>query len=178
MKFLYQLAILLIALPLLTKAQSNYKPGYAITAKGDTLRGLIDYQDWEGSPQLFRFKASSTADVQRLSTANTSYVEISQFDAYQKYLVDISTDNTDIQHLETFRDTSFRTDTVFLKIIQKGKNVTLYSFTDHLKTRFLVKKTDSAQPPHELIYRIYHSDYKTFNDNTYVKQLFDLAAEI
>jgi hypothetical protein len=177
MKYLYHLAILFIALPLLTKAQSNYKPGYAITTKGDTLRGLIDYQDWEGNPKLFRFKTTPTADVQRLTAANTSYVEISQLDAYQKYKVDISTDNTDIQHLETFRDTSFRTDTVFLKIIQKGKNVTLYSYTDHLKTRFFVKETTSAEAPYELTYRIFKRDFTTFNDNKYIKQLFDLTAK-
>jgi len=177
MKYLYHLAILFIALPLFTNAQSNYKPGYVITTTGDTLRGLIDYQDWEGNPKLFRFKTNPTADAQRLTIANTSYVEISQLDAYQKYRVDISTDNTDIQHLETFRDTSFRTDTVFLKIMQKGRNVTLYSYTDHLKTRFFVKTNATPQAPYELIYRIYHTDYKTFNDNTYVKQLFELAAQ-
>ncbi|OKS87999.1 hypothetical protein [Mucilaginibacter polytrichastri] len=177
MKYLYHLAILFIALPLLSNAQSNYKPGYIVTAKGDTLRGLIDYQDWEGSPKLFRFKANSTANAQRFTAINTSYVEISQLDAYQKYQINISTDITDIQHLETFRDTSFRTDTVFLKILQKGKNIVLYSFTDHLKTRFFVKETASEKPPYELIYKIYKRDFKTFNDNTYVKQLFDLAAE-
>jgi hypothetical protein len=177
MKYLYHLAILFFALPLFTNAQGNYKPGYVITTKGDTLRGLIDYQDWEGSPKLFRFKVNPTADIERLTAADISYVEIRQLDAYQKYTVDISTDITDIQHLETFRDTSFRTDTVFLKILQKGKNVTLYSFTDHLKTRYFVKANATAQTPYELIYRIYHSDYKTFNDNTYVKQLFDLAAQ-
>lgn len=177
MKYLYPLAILLIVLPLLTRAQSNYKPGYLITTKGDTLRGLIDYQDWEGSPQLFRFKTAATTDVQRFTLANINYAEINQLGAYQKYKVNISTDITDIQHLETFRDTSFRTDVVFLKVLQKGKNVTLYSYTDNLKTRYYVKETASDKTPYELTYKVYQRDFKTTNDNTYVKQLFDLAAE-
>ena len=177
MKYLYSLAILFTLFPLFTKGQSNYKPGYIITSKGDTLRGLIDYQDWEGSPKLFRFKTTMSAETQRFTITDVTYAEITQLNAYQKFRIAISTDITDIQHLESFRDTSFRTDVVFLKILQKGKNITLYSFTDDLKTRFYVKETSSEKTPYELTYRIYQSDAKTLNDKIYVKQLLDLATE-
>jgi hypothetical protein len=177
MKYLYPLAILLIVLPLLTKAQSNFKPGYIITTTGDTLHGAIDYQDWEGNPKLFRFKAGSSTDIKRFTVSTANYILINELAAYQKHVVDISSDITDIQHLETFRDTSFTTDTVFLKVLQQGKNVTLYSYTDHLKTRYYVKETASGKSPYELIYRTYKPDGRTFTDNTFVKQLFELSAK-
>lgn len=177
MKYFYSIAILFTLFPLLSKAQSNYKPGYIITSKGDTLRGFIDYQDWEGSPKLFRFKTNISAEMRRFTINDVNYAEITQLNAYQKFRIAISTDITDIQHLESFRDTSFRTDVVFLKILQKGKNVTLYSFTDDLKTRFYIKETNAEKTPYELTYRIYQSDAKTLNDKVYVKQLLDLATE-
>jgi hypothetical protein len=37
---------LLLFLPFLSLAQSNYKRGYVITPKGDTLRGYIDFKEW------------------------------------------------------------------------------------------------------------------------------------
>lgn len=33
-------------------AQKNDLPGYIINLKGDTVRGLIDYQNWESGPDL------------------------------------------------------------------------------------------------------------------------------
>jgi hypothetical protein len=89
----------------------------------------------------------------------------------------ISTDETNLSHLSTGRDSSFKTDIIFLKLEQKGTNVILYSYTDQIKTRYFIADNKS-NAPYELIYRIYHiSDQggATHSENVYVSQLFELA---
>ncbi len=98
--------------------------------------------------------------------------------SYQKFLCMISTDVTDSRHIVEGRDTSFRIDSVFLKVFQKGKNLALYSYTDNLKTRFYIGEAPDYKPT-ELTYRLYldasNATNTTVNENTYQKQLFALA---
>ena len=44
--------VTLLLLPLLSIAQSNYKSGYVVTLKGDTLRGYINYKEWGGTLRI------------------------------------------------------------------------------------------------------------------------------
>jgi len=37
-------------------SQNNYKPGYIINKKGDTIQGFIDYKNWEKNPNFITFK--------------------------------------------------------------------------------------------------------------------------
>ena len=49
--------VVLFLLPLLSIAQANYKSGYVVTLKGDTLRGYINYKEWGRNPKDIDFKA-------------------------------------------------------------------------------------------------------------------------
>ena len=86
--------------------------------------------------------------------------------------------NTDVQQLSTVPDTSTKTATVFLKIIQSGKNVTLFSYTDELKTRFYILDNTESQPQ-ELKYLLYLNSENTESIVTrkiYQGQLSAIAA--
>jgi hypothetical protein len=79
------------------------------------------------------------------------------------------------------RDSSFKTGTIFLKQLLKGKNLALYSNTDDLKTRFFLGEAP-YYTPYELIYRVYYDlDYvynghgRTVNENIFLEKLFALA---
>jgi hypothetical protein len=177
MKHFNKLLFVLFLLPLFSLAQSNYKAGYVVTLKGDTLHGFIDYQGWDSNPTTVSFKAAVSDRIPRkLSTADLSYFSITGLDAYQKYTGTVSMDVTDYNHLNSGKDTSFKTATVFLQVLQKGKNVTLYSYTDDIKTRFYIGDAPDFIPA-ELAYRLYKDFQKggTTTDNTYQKQLFSLA---
>lgn len=59
--------------------------------------------------------------------------------------------------------------------------MTLYSYSDHIKDRFYYTEKNS-ETPKELGYRVYYDSNKvnmfrgrTVNENTYMKQLYDLA---
>jgi hypothetical protein len=182
MTHFYKTLLVIILFPLFTLAQSNYKPGYVVTLKGDTLHGFIDYQGWDSNPTTISFKpAINDRKPKALTISDISFFNIDGVATYQKYTCPISMDATNTAHLETFRDTSYRIDTVFLQILQKGENVALYAYTDGLKTRFYIGEAP-AYTPVELVYRIYDDTGQATNkegntaiENTYLKQLFALA---
>jgi hypothetical protein len=182
MKCFHRLLFMLLLSPLFSLAQTNYKPGYVVTLKGDTLHGFIDYRGWEANPTAIFFKtAIGDSNPQKLTVSDIGFFSVDNVETYKKYAGAISTDITNISHLRTGRSTSFRLDSVFLKILQKGKNVALYSYTDDIKTRFYIGESPDYAPA-ELVYRIYDDPAVVTNihgstviENTYLKQLFALA---
>jgi hypothetical protein len=183
MKSFYKALLCVVLLPALSYAQSNYKPGYVVNLKGDTLKGFIDFRDWDLSPTSIKFK-TTVADGSSQRFTNKEIVAFNvDGSSFQKYIGPISTDEVKANKISSGRDTSFRIDTVFIQILQKGKNVNLYSYTDDIKTRFYIgEKPDYTVK--ELGYRLYYNysgnevngqNGGTVNENTYRKQLFALA---
>ena len=181
MKPLFKILILLTLLPYLSFAQRNYKSGYVVTLKGDTLHGYIDFRDWDKNPDEISFKKAITdRDVQKFTTSTISSFNIYNIEAYEKYEGMVSMDIINISNLSEGRDTSIKQASVFLKVLQKGKNVSLFSYSDDLKPRFFVGEAHNYKPV-ELIYRIYlnqdaaTSKARTVNQNTYMRQLYAIA---
>jgi hypothetical protein len=184
MKNFYKALLCAVLLPALSYAQSNYKPGYVVNIKGDTLKGFIDYREWGINPDNIQFKSALTdKDPKIFTTSDISYFSVTGLDSYQRYTGLITTDATDKDHIASFRDTTYKNATVFIRILQKGKNLSLYSYTDNLKVRFYVGEAPDYMPA-ELVYRLYYNysgipvkgqNGVTVNENTYQRQLFALA---
>ncbi len=171
------LLTLLFFIPLLSFAQSNYKKGYVVSLKGDTLQGYIDYKEWGHNPTTIRFKDALANRSQQFGTNDISCFEVKGFEYYERYVLKISLDAVDLGHIPMGVDTSFKTDTVFLKILKKGKNVTLYAYNDAIKNRFFINDNDMPIPQ-ELIYRVYLDPDNANNlitKNLYYGQLNALA---
>lgn len=170
----YKLFFTVLLLPFISFAQSNYKTGYVINLQGDTLRGLIDYRMWDNNPDavIFKKNVGETNSI-RYSPEDITLFTITGLASYEKYSGPVSMDEVDVNHLNS-KDTSFKMASVFLRVLQKGKNVALYSYTDNLKSRYFV--ADNAGTPKELIYRIYKGgNGNTMIDGTYLTQLNVLA---
>ncbi|HTD41167.1 MAG TPA: hypothetical protein VK671_11140 [Mucilaginibacter sp.] len=184
MRKLYKVLLAAILLPVLSYAQSNYKPGYVVDLKGDTLKGFIDYREWGSNPDVIDFKTAVTdKESKRFSPSDINYFNIAGLDSYQRYVGLISMDATDKDHLGSFRDSTYKNAVVFIRILQKGKNLSLYSYTDDIKVRFYVGEAPDYMPK-ELIYRLYYNygsntvkgqNGVTVNENTYMRQLFAFA---
>jgi hypothetical protein len=177
MKFFYLLTFFL-SVSLLSFAQSNYKPGYVVDLKNDTLKGFIDYQEWEINPKEFTFKSNlNQSQPQTFSTDNANGFGITGAEYFQKFTFSKTTASTNLNKISVKLDTNRIQDTSFLKIIIKGKNVSLYRFTDKLKTRFYILNSKDDQPV-ELDYYLYYvkednNAYQTLY--TFRSQLQDLA---
>ncbi|WP_121809426.1 hypothetical protein [Mucilaginibacter kameinonensis] len=180
MKPKYLLISLLILFPFILQAQSNFKPGYVITINGQTIQGFINEKEWDTNPAIITFKtALSGAEVKNYTPNNISYFEITNSVAYQRYSGFISTDETNTAKLSTGRDSSKKQDVVFLKLQQKGPNVSLYSYNDAIKMRYFITDNKAGKTA-ELIFRQYflpEMSTTTHSENEYVPQLYDLAAK-
>ena len=181
MKQLKTLLFVVLSLPFFSLAQ-NYQPGTVVNSKGDTLHGFISYSEGADNPKRISFKSDPSGAVVRLKVNDVKYfnVSVGYLAEYQRYEGPVSTDFTEINHLYIGRDTGFRIDTVFLKIVQRGKNLTLFSFTDDIKERFFIAK-NPGDTPVELVYRIYYNSNeengrdRTVYENTFKKQLYQIA---
>jgi hypothetical protein len=184
MKRFNKLLIVLFLFPLFTLAQSNYKPGFIINSKGDTLHGFINYTEWENNPKSISFKHEPTGTPLKFTVNDLKYfsVSVGHLAEYQRYTGPITTNDIEINHLPEGRDTSFVVDTVFLKVLQKGDKLLLFSYTDHFKICYFISENPSDQPK-ELIYRIYYKNIegndqnRTAYESSYKGQLYDAAAK-
>jgi len=154
MRKLYYLTALILTIPFISFAQSNYKPGYVVTSRGDTVKGYIDYQEWDANPEAINFKKTPDGQSVKYGVNDISAFSIDKTDSYKKYTVTISTAAINPDKIDYNRDTSVRTGTVFLRLLEQGKRMALYSYRDDIKERFYIADAPDYTP-RELIYRIY-----------------------
>ena len=174
--------LILFLIPFISLAQSNYKPGYVVILQGDTVRGFIDYRGWDSNPTSISFKSSLSDSKPQLFTIGTIQLfNVNGISTYQKFTCRVSTDETNTSRLMVGKDSSSKTETIFLQVLEKGSNVALYAYTDNLKTRYYIGESPGFIPT-ELTYRIYENETNdatgqgaAATDNTYLKQLFAVA---
>ncbi|MBK0377674.1 hypothetical protein [Mucilaginibacter segetis] len=182
MKLFYTLLFAVSLLPAFCYGQRNFQPGYVVKFNSDTLKGTIDYREWDSNPDEITFKTTD-GNINKFTPKDIEFFEITGYEYYRTYTGNISRDETNENRIETGRDTSYTTESVFLRIIQKGKIITLYTYRDGIKLRFFYSTPDNPQPQ-ELIYRVYYNNDKvnpytgsgrTVNENIYVQQLSGVA---
>ncbi|MBB2147098.1 hypothetical protein GM921_16455 [Pedobacter sp. LMG 31464] len=174
----YFLFVLLLTVPSSIFAQSNFQKGYVITKTKDTLRGYIDLRERNSNPTSVTFKANVDAKSQIFGHEDIIAYSIDGLESYESHLVNITMSQVDLTKITEKIDTSFRRDMTWLKVLQTGKNVTLYSFLDPIKLRFFTKANDQKEPM-ELIRQIYMNDRgdQMITGETYKRQLAALASK-
>src|ERR1700744_1147945 len=180
MKHLYKATFCIFFLPLISIAQSSFKPGYIVTSKGDTVKGYIDYKGWGVIPAKIYFKKmADNSNKKSYAVSDINAISITGITEYKKMRCSISLDETNLAHIDV-KDTSKKVDTVLLQVLQRGKNLAFYSYTDAKKTRYYTGEAPFYTPI-ELVYRIYNvfdvanGATRVTDEDTYMKQLFTLA---
>jgi len=154
MKKLSNLILALLVMPAALSAQSNYKPGYVVTAKGDTIKGFVNYQEWDANPEAITFKKTADGQSIKYGVNDISAFSVDKTDSYKRYTVTISTAAINADKVDYNRDTAVRTATVFLRVLEQGNRMALYSYRDDIKVRYYIGDAP-GYTPRELIYRIY-----------------------
>jgi hypothetical protein len=148
----YLLALVLLA-PAISFAQSNYKPGDVVTAKGDTVAGFINYKEWDKNPYTITFQNSLQGQKVEYSSKNIAAFTVTGYEKYRSFNMRLSQDYIDHERLNPWLDTVKKADTVFLRTITAGKYLTLFSFKDKIKQRFFI--SNGGSKPVELVYHVY-----------------------
>jgi len=159
--------VLLALLPISIFAQSNYQPGYIVKNSGDTLKGYIDYREWDRTPKTIQFKVNKNdKNASEFDPRTIKVFEISGLEHYVSYSGSISMDKTNFPDLPTGLDTSKALQSIFLKQVTTGKHLSLYQQQDDLKTRFFIAA--ASGPITELSYYQYYLDMQDkLNPNHY-----------
>jgi hypothetical protein len=148
--------ILLFSTFYVVKAQRNYKPALIIKAAGDTVRGYINYKEWDENPKAIEFKTSVTdAKPARYTPDMMSAFEVLGMDKYISYIGNITADKNKFPELANNLDTTTVRDSVFLQQVYKGNPLSLFTHTDNYKTRFFI--TEGNAEPIELKYYQYYT---------------------
>jgi hypothetical protein len=145
-------------------AQVNYKKGQIILQNGDTLRGLIDYRNWERNPKKINFKKEENSGAETYGLQELQSFEIFGLDKYTRAEVWKDIQSVSLNSLEEESRPTVR-DTVFLRTIQEGHRLSLYELIDDKTHFFIHADTGSYQ---ELQYKILQdkeasTNYKELN---------------
>ncbi len=170
----YLIFILLFAVCFSGFSQTNYQKGFIVSNSGDTTRGFINYKEWGKNPEHISFKTSDDADRHNFSVADLAAFGLEGMAAYERWTVSISLDDNRLEHLNESVDTSRVTKPVFLKVIEKGGDVSLFSYRDDLKERFYLYSSSFACPK-ELEIHFYLSDGKFKTKKDYIFHLLSAA---
>ncbi|NRF39895.1 outer membrane beta-barrel protein [Pedobacter foliorum] len=160
-------------LPFLSVAQSNFQKGYVVTNSKDTLRGYIDYKESALNPSSIKFKDNPESKPRTLTIDECTAYSIDSLEKYERYIVSVSTSREELSNILVGRDSSFRIDTVLLKVLNRGKNVTLFSYKDDIKKRYYIMDKNEVKPV-ELVRNFYFKPDqpgRMLTENVYVRQL-------
>jgi len=139
--------LLCLLLPLLSIAQANYRPGYVIKTNSDTLKGYIDYKEWNESPKSIAFKQNLTATPVTFNVPEIKNFQVTGLDNYVSYIGPVSTGKTNsADDLPQSLDTAVRLDSAFLKVISMGQNVQLLYHADKIKYRYFILENNGSKP--------------------------------
>jgi hypothetical protein len=149
-----QLALLMISSLIFcfhpSRAQDNFLPGYVVTLNGDTLRGFVDYRNWDQSPRSIDFKGPSGVRtsyacglIQSFSVADERYVSA---------IVDTEVSRVNTKAIDHSPDLVFQTDTAFIQTIVGGEKSLYFHKNTFGKEQFYIRQ---GQRFELLIYKKY-----------------------
>jgi hypothetical protein len=177
MKYFYTLILLSLFSISFLHAQSNFKPGYVVNIGNDTLKGFVDYREWGINPKSASFKKELNAKAQEYNIANAKAFAVTGLEYYEKFIVPVSKSDPNNETKATEIDSTYTIDTVFLKPAIKGKYISLYSYTDKIKTRFYVLNNVTQNISELKYYQYFNNETNSMIEvNSYRLQLLSIAA--
>jgi len=169
MKSLSIAILLLLCAFSLAQAQKNYKPAMLVKASGDTIKGYINYKEWDETPKIIEFKTSlEDAKPEKYTAETLRSFEISGIDKYLGYIGNISHDKNNFPNIADALDTTTVRDTVFLQQVYSGLPLSLFRHKDKIKNRFFI--SESGAEPVELKFYQFYANVGTATNNSNVQQ--------
>jgi hypothetical protein len=161
MRYFYLLVLLILTSSAATYAQSNFKPGYIVGLKSDTVKGLVDAREWDINPDMVVFKPNAEGQAITYTVNDIKGFGVFKNADFEKMELPISVDYIDIGKASVHARQKTELRTVLLKVVTTGNVLNLYSYTDLIKTRFIVleKANNHVQ---ELIYHVYTDENVSF----------------
>lgn len=127
-------------------AQQDFTDGGFLRPSGDTVRGQIDYREWDRTPAEIRFRRSPDARIETITPENAAVFFISgKNEVYRTASIYLNDEASDTRNMPSFSSkrealTGFRPvrHKVFLRLLADGK-LALLEYNDSNRRHFLVQ---------------------------------------
>ncbi len=147
-KVLFSLCILIMQNSF---CQVNFKSGYIIDHKGDTIRGLIDYRNWSVNPKIITFKKSAEDQKTTYSPLDIRKFGVED-EVYEGAIVNIDKSSILPESLSKKAEIEYQPDTVFLQTLIGGEKNLFFYRDVNKKTYFFTKQGETFD---YLVYKLY-----------------------
>jgi hypothetical protein len=159
-------------------AQNKSFPGFYITSKGDTIKGVFtNYKQWSKNPVSVEFTETATAKLIVLTPENCLKFSIENYDEYLAYSGPRM--ENDIEYDQVINNKEFAGSAdqygnvvTFLRLIVKNKDVELYILSDNKRLNLFYKLP--GQPVLELKYKKYYDENRIHEIPEYRQQIMNL----
>lgn len=135
-------------------AQKNFVKGYYITTAGDTVQSYIDDKNWVRNPKQIRVAQSpESSTFKTLSTSEINGFGLATGDVFVREVVQIDKSPVRVNMMKVDSAPLIVTDTVFLRVLVRGKLNLLFIEDENAKEHFYIQKQEGGQPEELAIYR-------------------------
>ena len=126
-------------------SQESYQDGYIVIAKGDTIRGLIDFRDWLVNPVSVNFQRARTGERASYGPQDLAgfFVNGEVYRSYRVRVYPYSRNPVTVLSPEWHGDPY--DSLVFLRLITRGR-LNLYSYRNRADVTYFFLQSSSATP--------------------------------
>ncbi|AHM63406.1 hypothetical protein D770_25815 [Flammeovirgaceae bacterium 311] len=132
--------------------QENYLPGFIISLKEDTVKGFVDYRNWDKTPKLISFKTGnnqlksefSPLDIKEFTVNNERYVSA---------IVETEISPSKVINMQYISELQLRVDTTFLESMIMGSKSLYYLKNQEGNENFYIGQESK---PELLLYKKYY----------------------
>lgn len=122
-------------------ASDKFLSGYIIKANGDTISGLIKYQNWKINPEIIKFKESGEAQVEILGLKDLKGFKVGK-KLYHKAQFQVETSPRAYGELEVSHEYNLKEVEGFLEVLFRGPKSLLYYHPANGNENYYIKSPD------------------------------------
>ena len=151
-KFASSVLILIFSLsPILIYSQDQFKEGFYVDLKNDTIHGFIRDNDWMFSPNHFLFKSSMESDEKKFLPSQVHSFQFLEGDVFIAQTLPVEVTPTSVNRLVKDSSLNYEDKSIFLKTLIRGK-ASLYKYSEANFTRYFLFHEGEHE---QLIYKQY-----------------------
>lgn len=119
------------------KSQSNYLDGSIIDLEGDTIKGLINYLNWDKNPDFIEFMKIGDSHARILTPLLIKEFHVAD-EIYESATIEVDESSYKIEDLDYDPKLKLKERTVFLQVIFRGSKSLCYYKDDDSKEHFFI----------------------------------------
>lgn len=138
-------------------SQNIFESGYFVSNNGIRKECLIKRVAWDNSPIEFTWKKTISSSAKTETIKNVKEFGVGQDYIFKRFIMKFDLMGDNIGHSTRQKDPRLRIRKVFLRVIVKGKDASLYQYSENEIHRFFYTARKIYYPK-LLVYKTYYTD--------------------